>query len=47
MTMSYGDDPKTEVKAVADQGDDRADAFAAVGVILLLVALETTFVATQ
>jgi len=20
MTMSYGDDPKTEVKAVADQG---------------------------
>ena len=45
--MSYGDNPKTEEKPVADQGDDRADAFAAVGLILLFVALATTFVATQ
>ena len=45
--MSYGDDRKAEEKAVADEGDDRADAFAAVGLILLFVALATTFVATQ
>lgn len=45
--MSYGDNPKTEEKTAADQGDDRADAFAAVGLILLFVALATTFVATQ
>lgn len=45
--MSYGDDAKTEEEPVVNEGDDRADAFAAVGLILLLVALATTFVATQ
>lgn len=45
--MSYGDDPKTEEEPVVNEADDRADAFAAVGLILLLVALATTFVATQ
>ena len=45
--MSYGNNSKPEEKTVADEEDDRADAFAAVSLILLLVALATTFVATQ
>lgn len=45
--MSYGDDSKPEENAAHSESDDRVDAFAAVGLILLFVALATTFVATQ
>lgn len=46
--MSYGsnnDENRNEVEP--NESDERADAFAAVGLILLFVALATTFVATQ
>lgn len=46
--MNYGnDDRMNDEDEVQDESDDRADAFAAVGLILLFVALMTTFVATQ
>lgn len=46
--MSYGNHPNTEEDdEIHNEGDDTADAFAAVGLILLFVILATTFVATQ
>lgn len=46
--MSYGnqnDDSRNDVEP--NESDERADAFAAVGLILLFVAVATLFVATQ
>ncbi|XOZ34229.1 hypothetical protein ACMDCT_03070 [Halomonadaceae bacterium KBTZ08] len=46
--MSYGNqNEESRNDAVPNEKDERADAFAAVGLILLFVALATTFVATQ
>lgn len=46
--MSYGNQNEENGNEVGpSKSDERADAFAAVGLILLFVALATTFVATQ
>lgn len=46
--MSYGNqNEERQDDAGPSEKDERVDAFAAVGLVLLFVALATTFVATQ